>query len=79
MDEHVTEFVSVSIAWTPNQGRRYLVRLGRPCTAPGRAKSSTSTISYVGASGPLGDDGLDEDGGYRYILMIDDMSKLGVA
>ena len=31
---------------------------------------------YVGESGPLGDDGLDEDGGYRYILvMLDDMSN----
>ena len=31
---------------------------------------------HVGASGPLGDDGLDEDGRYRYILvMMDDMSN----
>ena len=31
---------------------------------------------YVGASGPLGNDGLDEDGGYIYILvMMDDMSN----
>ena len=34
----------------------------------------------VGASGPLGDDGLNEEGGYRYILvMMDDMSNLGLA
>ena len=39
-------------------------------------KSSTSIISYVGAIGPLGDDGLDEDGGYIYILvMMDDVSN----
>ena len=30
---------------------------------------------HVGASQPLGDDGLDEEGGYQYILMIDDMSN----
>ena len=31
---------------------------------------------YVGASGPLGDDGLDEDGSYSYILvMMNDMSN----
>ena len=31
---------------------------------------------YVGASGPVGDDGLDEDGGYRQILvMMDDISN----
>ena len=31
---------------------------------------------YVGASGPLGNDGLDEDRGYRYILVVmDDMSN----
>ena len=31
---------------------------------------------YVGASGPLGDDDLDEDGGYSYILvMVDDMNN----
>ena len=56
------------------RGRRRLVRFGRPCTAPGRAKSSTSTTS--GASGPLGDVGLDENGGYSYILVkIKDMSN----
>ena len=66
---------SVSIAWILKRGRRCLVRLGRPCTAPGRAKSSISTIS-VGASGPLGDDGLDEGRGFRYILvMMDDVSN----
>ena len=27
---------------------------------------------HVGASGPLGDDGLDEDEGYRYILVMTD-------
>ena len=32
---------------------------------------------FVGASGPLGDDGLDKDGGYSYTLvMMDDMSNL---
>ena len=31
---------------------------------------------FVGASGPLGDDGLDKDGGYSYTLvMMDDMSN----
>ena len=31
---------------------------------------------HVEASGPLGDEGLDEDGGYQYILvMMDDMSN----
>ena len=75
MEEHVTEFVSVPISWNLERERRCLVRLGRPCTAPGRAKLSTSTI-YIGASGPLGDDGLDEDGGYSYVLvMMDDMSN----
>ena len=78
MEEHVTEFVSVSIAWILKRGRRGLARLMRPCTATGQAKSSASTIStrYVGASDPLGDDGLDKDGGHRYILvMMDVMSN----
>ena len=31
---------------------------------------------YVGESGPLGQDGLDEDEGFKYILvMLDDMSN----
>ena len=38
-------------------------------------KSFTSTIS-VGASGPLGDDGLDDNGRFRYILvMMDNISN----
>ena len=76
MEEHVpSSSDSVSIAWILKLGRRCLVRLGRPCTAPGRVKSSTSTI-YVEACGPLGNDGLGEDGGYSYILVVmDDMSN----
>ena len=47
MEEHITEFVSVSIAWILKRGRRCLIRLGRPCTAPGRANLSTLTISML--------------------------------
>ena len=48
MEEHVTELSNiVSIAWTLKRGRRCLVRLRRPCTALGRARSSTSTISML--------------------------------
>ena len=47
MEEHITAFVSVSIAWILKRGRRCLIRLGRPCTAPGRANLSTLTISML--------------------------------
>ena len=54
MEEHVTEFVSVSVVWILKRGRRCLVRSGRPCTVPGRAKSSTSTISMLEQVGRWG-------------------------
>ena len=42
---------------------------------PGKVVQLTN---HVGASGPLADDGLDEDGGFRYILVImDDISNWG--
>ena len=44
MEEHVTVFIRVSIAWILKRGRRCLVRLRRPCTAPGRAKSAILTL-----------------------------------
>ena len=53
MEEPVAEFVtsSASIAWIPKQGRKCHVRSERGCTASGRAKWSTSTISMLERAG----------------------------
>ena len=77
MEEHVAEFVKQSLHCMDSKAGEKVPRsLGE--TVHGTRPGEVVNFDYlhVGASGPLGDDGLDEDRGYRYIIvMIDDMSN----
>ena len=76
-EEHVAEFVTQCLHCMDSKAGEKVPRsLGE--TVHGTRPGEVVQFDYlhVGASGPLGDDGLDEDGGYRYILvMMDDMSN----
>ena len=77
MEEHVTEFVKQRLHCMDSKpGEKVPCPLGE--TVHGTRPGQVVHFDYlcVGASGPLGNDGLDEDGGYNYILvMMDDMSN----
>ena len=77
MEEHVAELVKQCLHCMERKAGEKMSRtLGE--TVHGTRPGEVVHFDYlhVGASGPLGDDGLDEDGGYRYVLvMMDDMSN----
>ena len=77
MEEHVAEFVKESLHCMDSKAGEKVPRpLGE--TVHGTRPGEVVRCDYldVGASGPLGDDGLDDDGGYSYILvMMDDRSN----
>ena len=77
MDEHVAEFVKQCLHRIDSKAGEQVPRpLGE--TVHGTRPGEVIHFDYfhVGASGALGDDGLDEDGGSRYILiMMDNMSN----
>ena len=81
MEEHVAEFVKQCLhCMDSKEGEKVPRPLGE--TVHGTRPGEVVRFDYlhVGASGPLGDDGLDEDVGYRYIfVMMDDTSNLGLA
>ena len=76
MEEHVTEFVKQSLHCLDSKAGE---KVPRPLeetvhgTRPGEVVHFD--YLYVGASGPLGDDGLDDNGRFRFILMMDNMSN----
>ena len=78
MEEHVTEFVNHCLHCMDSKAGEKLPRpLGETVCGTRPAEVVHFDYLFVGASGPLGDDGLDEDGDYNYILvMMDDMSNL---
>ena len=77
MEEHVAEFVKQCLhCMNSKAGEKVPRPLGETVhgTRPGEVVHFDCL--HVGASGPLGGDGLDEDEGYRYTLaMMDDMSN----
>ena len=77
MEEHVTEFVKQCLHCMDSKAGEKVPRpLGE--TVHGTRPGEVVHVDYlfVGESGPLGGDGLDEDDGYKYILvMLDDMSN----
>ena len=77
MEKHVAEFVKQCLHCMDSKaGEKELRPLGE--TVHGTRPGEVVHFDYlhVEASGPLGDDGLDEVEGYRYILvMMDDMSN----
>ena len=76
-EECVAEFVKQCLHRTDSEAGEKVPRpLGETVhgTRPGEVVHFDNL--HVGASEPLGDDGLDEHGGYRYILvMMDDISN----
>ena len=77
IEEHVAEFIKQCLHCMDSKAGKKVPRpLGE--TVHGTRPGEVVHFDYlhVGASGPLGDDGLDEDLGYRYILAtMDDMSS----
>ena len=77
MEEHVTDFVKQCLHCMDSKAGEKVPRpLGETVhgTRPGEVVHFD--YLYVGESGPLGDDGLDEEEGFKYILvMMDDMSN----
>jgi len=77
MPEHVTDFVKQCLHCMDSKAGEKVPRpLGETVhgTAPGEVVHVD--YLYVGESGPMGHDGLDEDEGFKYILvMLDDMSN----
>ena len=74
MEEHVTEFVKQCPHCVDSKAEKVPRPLGE--TVHGTRPGEVVHFDYLYVSGLLGDDGLDEDGGYSYILvMMDDMSN----
>lgn len=75
MEDHVSEFVKQCLHCMDSKAGEKVPRpLGETVhgTSPGEVVHVD--YLYVGESGPMGEDGLDEDGGFKYILvMLDDM------
>ena len=76
MQEHVSEFVKQCLHCMDSKAGKKVPRLlGETVHGTRPGKVVHFDYFHVGANGSLGDDSLDEDKGYRYILvMMDDMS-----
>ena len=80
MEEHVTEFVNHCLHCMDSKAGEKVTRpLGETMHSTRPGEVVHFDYLYVGASGRLGDDGLDEDGGYSKNPHDGRYEQLGVA